>query len=66
VRWWDDNGSHEEVTESPTRLVSQLAERFGGEVPELQVIRPSLEDVYLGLIGDTEPTHEDALEGALR
>jgi len=38
--------------------------RFGGEVPELQVRRPSLEDIYLDLIASVgaEPT----LEGAVR
>jgi ABC-2 type transport system ATP-binding protein len=41
-------------------VVGELAARFGGEVPGLQVIRPSLEDVYLSLIdgadhGDQAP-----------
>jgi ABC-2 type transport system ATP-binding protein len=31
--------------------VAELAARYGGEVPELTVTRPSLEDVYLELIG---------------
>ena len=32
--------------------------QYGGEVPELEVRRPSLEDIYLELIGRpaTEPT----------
>jgi ABC-2 type transport system ATP-binding protein len=41
---------HEEVTLTPTRLVAELAERCGGEVPGLEVVRPSLEDVYLSMI----------------
>ncbi|GAT65440.1 ABC transporter [Planomonospora sphaerica] len=48
VRW--AGGSLE--TDAPTRAVRELSERFDGEVPELTVTRPSLEDVYLGLIGD--------------
>ncbi|MFC6579010.1 ABC transporter ATP-binding protein [Planomonospora parontospora] len=48
VRW--AGGSLE--TDTPTRAVRELSERFDGEVPELTVTRPSLEDVYLGLIGD--------------
>jgi len=32
-------------------LVSSLAARFNGEVPELVVTRPSLEDIYLDMIG---------------
>jgi ABC-2 type transport system ATP-binding protein len=51
VRWSDATGVREESTDTPTRLVTELAGRFGGEVPGLQVVRPSLEDVYLGLIG---------------
>jgi ABC-2 type transport system ATP-binding protein len=50
VRWTDGAGAHEEVTTTPTRLVLELAERYGGEVPGLRVVRPSLEDVYLSLI----------------
>jgi ABC-2 type transport system ATP-binding protein len=51
IRWVDDTGAHETVSETPTAVVSELAARYGGEVPGLQVVRPSLEDVYLQLIG---------------
>ncbi|MBI4944263.1 MAG: ABC transporter ATP-binding protein [Actinobacteria bacterium] len=54
VRWEEDGVVHEESTDAPTPLVVELARRFGGEVPGLQVVRPSLEDVYLSLIGDVE------------
>jgi ABC-2 type transport system ATP-binding protein len=50
VSWEDGAGSYEEVTEFPTRIVRELADRYGGEVPGLQVRRPSLEDVYLDMI----------------
>jgi ABC-2 type transport system ATP-binding protein len=43
-------------TPMPTRLVTELASRFGGEVPGLTVTRPSLEDIYLDLI--TEAGHD--------
>jgi hypothetical protein len=33
-------------------VVAELAARFGGEVPGLAVTRPTLEDIYLELIGD--------------
>jgi ABC-2 type transport system ATP-binding protein len=36
---------------TPTQLVTELAGRFGGEVPGLTVTRPTLEDVYLKMIG---------------
>jgi len=52
VVWTDADGRHEVVTAAPTRTVAELADRFGtGEVPGLQVLRPTLEDVYLSLIG---------------
>jgi ABC-2 type transport system ATP-binding protein len=58
VRWQDVTGPHEEPTEEPTRLVGELAARFGGEVPGLQVVRPSLEDVYLSMIDGAEGSDE--------
>jgi len=54
VRWTGDDGPREERTDTPTALVRELAERYG-EVPGLQVLRPSLEDVYLSLIGGATP-----------
>jgi ABC-2 type transport system ATP-binding protein len=35
-------------------LVSSLSTRFNGEVPELIVTRPSLEDIYLEMIGGVD------------
>ena len=52
VSWRTESGSWERTTsESPTALVSELAARFDGEVPGLTVTRPTLEDIYLSLIG---------------
>jgi ABC-2 type transport system ATP-binding protein len=51
VRWVDVDGPREMTTDTPTELVLELSRRFDGEVPELVVERPSLEDVYLRLIG---------------
>jgi ABC-2 type transport system ATP-binding protein len=51
VSWTDSDGPHELRTDQPTAEVASLMARFGGEVPELQVRRPSLEDIYLDLIG---------------
>jgi ABC-2 type transport system ATP-binding protein len=51
VAWRDADGNRQEVvTSTPTRLVAELAGRFGGEVPDLEVRRPTLEDVYLRII----------------
>jgi ABC-2 type transport system ATP-binding protein len=37
-------------TDAPTKVIGELAARFGGEVPELTVTRPTLEDIYLKMI----------------
>jgi ABC-2 type transport system ATP-binding protein len=51
VGWQDRGGARRERTPEPTRLITELAARYGGEVPGLTVARPSLEDVYLELTG---------------
>jgi ABC-2 type transport system ATP-binding protein len=51
VRWVEADEVHELRTGNPTRAVAELSARLGGEVPELTVTRPTLEDVYLRLIG---------------
>jgi ABC-2 type transport system ATP-binding protein len=59
VRWDEGEVQHEQSTATPTRLVTELASRFGGEVPGLQVLRPTLEDVYLSMIQKTETDGSD-------
>lgn len=51
VAWRDADAVKSERTDNPTELVGKLSSRFGGEVPELVVSRPSLEDIYLEMIG---------------
>ena len=53
VAWRDGDTVKSERSDNPTALVSKLSSRFGGEVPELVVSRPSLEDIYLEMIGET-------------
>ena len=50
VRWRDEHGLHEERTEVPAARVADLTATLGGEPRDLEVIRPSLEDIYLGLV----------------
>ncbi len=38
-------------TRLPAQVVVELSGQLGGDVPGLTVTRPSLEDVYLELIG---------------
>jgi ABC-2 type transport system ATP-binding protein len=52
VRWQDPDGPRSVQTAEPTRVVAELGARYGGEVPALTVTRPTLEDIYLELIGD--------------
>jgi ABC-2 type transport system ATP-binding protein len=54
VSWTGPDGPGQEQTDTPTAVVSRLAAQFGGEVPGLTVTRPSLEDVYLRMIGAGE------------
>ncbi|KDN23617.1 ABC transporter ATP-binding protein [Amycolatopsis rifamycinica] len=51
VRWTDERGEHVERTAYPTKLVTELS-AGGRELGGLTVTRPSLEDIYLDLIGD--------------
>jgi ABC-2 type transport system ATP-binding protein len=51
VQWRDGDQIKSEKTDNPTAVVSSLAARFKGEIPELVVTRPSLEDIYLEMIG---------------
>lgn len=52
VRWSDDDGPHEARTSQPTALVAHLsAHNNSGEIPNLEIVRPSLEDIYLDIVG---------------
>jgi len=51
VQWRDGNQIKSEKTENPTAVVAALSAHFNGEIPELVVTRPSLEDIYIEMIG---------------
>ncbi|MBG6069939.1 ABC transporter ATP-binding protein [Micromonospora ureilytica] len=52
VSWRTPEGLLESAqSATPTAFVADLAARYGGEVPGLTVTRPTLEDVYLTMIG---------------
>lgn len=52
VRWRDADGTPREArTERPAEFVASVARDLGREPEGLEVIRPSLEDIYLGLVG---------------
>ena len=51
VTYLGPGGTERIDTDEPTAVVAALSSRFGGEIPELTVNRPTLEDVYLQMIG---------------
>ena len=51
VSWRDGVEIRTEKSANPTALVNSLSQQFGGEIPELNVRRASLEDIYLEMIG---------------
>jgi ABC-2 type transport system ATP-binding protein len=54
VKWTEGGKPHSVETATPTAVLRELTTRLAGEIPDLSVTRPSLEDVYLDLIGAQE------------
>ncbi|QKJ18624.1 ABC transporter ATP-binding protein [Microbacterium hominis] len=52
VRWRDAAGAHEHRTAEPGRFVADLVARTAAEPADVQIVRPSLEDIYLGLVAE--------------
>jgi ABC-2 type transport system ATP-binding protein len=50
VSWVGQGGPQTVLTDTPTAMIAELSR--DGELPELTVTRPSLEDTYLQLIGE--------------
>ncbi len=57
VRWIENGQPREQHTTNPGALVAQLGEPDG-----LEVIRPSLEDIYLKLVGEYEAGEDESAE----
>jgi len=54
VSWRDKFGGLKvEITENPSDLLRVLLAKHEGDVPALSVKRPTLEDIYLQMIGET-------------
>ena len=53
ISWREAGETKSEESETPTEFVKSLSSRLGGEVPELTIHRPTLEDIYLSMIGAT-------------
>ncbi|MGO2540063.1 ATP-binding cassette domain-containing protein [Specibacter sp. AOP5-B1-6] len=52
VRWRQDGVVRVERTTTPAALAARLYVEQGGEVPGLEITRPSLEDIYLDMVGN--------------
>ena len=52
ITWFENNNVNEIESINPTVEVQKLISIFNGEVPQLQIIRPNLEDIYLRMIGE--------------
>lgn len=58
VSWRGPDGTlRSQLTSTPTKLVMELADEFG-EIPALTVTRPTLEEIYLNMIGEASTTGE--------
>jgi ABC-2 type transport system ATP-binding protein len=61
VRWREAGAWREERTREPGAFVAALHSTLGTEPDSLEVIRPSLEDIYLGIVN----AHADASTAAV-
>ncbi|SIT68394.1 ABC transporter ATP-binding protein [Microbacterium sp. RU33B] len=59
VRWVEGGERREEHTSEPFAVATALAARLGGEPPELEIVRPSLEDIYLKMVEGAEASDAD-------
>jgi len=53
ISWREAGEIKSEESETPSEFVKSLSARLGGEIPELAIHRPTLEDIYLSMIGAT-------------
>lgn len=54
VSWWESEQRHDAITSTPTAFIATLSQRLGGEIPQLEVARPTLEQAYLELLEEGE------------
>jgi len=63
VRWTEDGEVREERSATPFAVARALADRIGEEPPGLEILRPSLEDVYLDLVAESGAPGEAGAPG---
>ena len=52
ISWIENGEPRSRISDTPTVTVQELAARLGGEIAGLTVTRPTLEDIYLKMIGE--------------
>ena len=52
ISWIENGEPRSRFSDTPTVTVQELAARLGGEIAGLTVTRPTLEDIYLKMIGE--------------
>jgi ABC-2 type transport system ATP-binding protein len=57
VSWTEDGAHREEQTSTPAAVIGALTTRLGREPLDLEVHRPSLEDIYLQLVRANAAAH---------
>ncbi len=50
VSWLGDGQTQKVISDNPTAQIALLSSQFAGDIPELTVTRPTLEDIYLNMI----------------
>jgi len=54
VRWIEGGVRREQRCADPLAFATALAARLGGSPAELEIVRPSLEDIYLALVAEAD------------
>ena len=66
VRWYEGGVQREERSTAPLVLAGELSARLGGEPERLEIVRPSLEDIYLELVARASDAAAELAKEAVR
>lgn len=64
VRWMEGGRVREERSPDPFGFATALAARLGEPPAELEIVRPSLEDIYLALVAEADADREPDVAAA--
>lgn len=66
VKWVEDGVQRHQRAEDPFEFASALATRLGEAPAELEIVRPSLEDIYLGLVAEESESDAAPVAAAMK